>query len=187
MNLPAAFRSSSLSTFGLLMALAAGCSALRPQGKEAVTAPAPAADEAKVRAVLADMYERQRQGMMNVSPTDGEFLRILAASTKAKRALEIGTSNGYSGIWISLGLCENGGKLLTLEKDAGRASLARANIKRAGFEGVMQLIEGDALAKIPEIEGPAGSMRGPLCRPSSKLLSGVYFRVSFTKWPPLRS
>ena len=114
----------------------------------------PSGDEAAVRVVLNDLYEHQRQGMMNVPPTDGAFLRVLAAASRSARALEIGTSNGYSGIWISLGLRENGGKLVTIEKDAKRAALARDNFKRAGFADAVQLIEGDALDKIPELAGP---------------------------------
>ncbi|MBI4604083.1 MAG: O-methyltransferase [Planctomycetes bacterium] len=115
---------------------------------------APASAETKALAVLDDLDKNHRQGMMNVSPSDGAFLRILAASTKARRVLEIGASNGYSGIWIASGLRENGGKLTTLEVDAKRASLARENFRRAGVDDTIELIEADALKKVPELEGP---------------------------------
>ena len=109
--------------------------------------------EAKARAVLEDMFKNQREGMMNVPPTDGALLRSLVASPKARRALESGASNGYSGIWTALGLRENGGKLTTLELDAKRAALARENFHRAGVEDTVQLIEGAALKQLPELEG----------------------------------
>jgi predicted O-methyltransferase YrrM len=114
----------------------------------------PAVSEAGILAVLDDMDRNQRQGMMNVSPSDGALLRILAASTRVHRALEIGTSNGYSGIWTALGLRENGGKLITVEIDARRAALARENFRRAGVGDTIELVEGDALKKVPELEGP---------------------------------
>jgi predicted O-methyltransferase YrrM len=94
-------------------------------------APGTQPEEAKVHAVLEDLRKNQRREMMNVSPKDGRFLRLLAAASQARRGLEIGTSNGYSGIWIALGLRENGGKLVTLELDPQRAALAQ-NAVRTG-------------------------------------------------------
>lgn len=45
-----------------------------------------------------------------VSEEDGRFLRVMVASSLATRAVEIGGANGYSAIWIGLGLCETGGR-----------------------------------------------------------------------------
>ncbi len=146
------FRSGSMTA--LALCAVAGLMVLRPLSKAPADAAAEAEGEARARAVLEDLFKNQREGMMNVPPTDGALLRILAASTKARRALEIGASNGYSGIWTALGLRENGGKLTTLELDAKRAALARENFRRAGVEDTVQLIEGDALKKISELEGP---------------------------------
>src|SRR5512140_2041535 len=50
-------------------------------------------------------------GMLAVSEEDGHFLRVMAAASRAKRALEIGSASGYSAIWIGLGLRETGGRL----------------------------------------------------------------------------
>jgi caffeoyl-CoA O-methyltransferase len=110
--------------------------------------------EKKILAVLEDMYENQREGMMNVPPSDGRLLRLLAETTGAKRAVEVGTSNGYSAIWFCLALRKTGGKLITHEIDASRAALARKNFKRADVEDIVTLVEGDAHETVKELEGP---------------------------------
>jgi caffeoyl-CoA O-methyltransferase len=98
---------------------------------------------------------RQHQGnLWNVSPAEGAFLRDLAAKVRAKRALEIGTSNGYSTIWITMGLRSTSGHLLTLEIDEGRARLAQENFRAAGVSALVTLKLGDALEEIPELQGP---------------------------------
>ncbi len=99
------------------------------------------------------MREQQR-GMWNVDPNEGAFLRDLAIKVKAKRALEIGTSNGYSGVWTALGLRQTGGHLWTLEIDEGRARFARENFRAAGVESLVTLTLGDALNEIPQLQGP---------------------------------
>jgi len=104
---------------------------------------------------LAELHEfGQKNSMWNVRPDDGRFLRIMTASAGAKRVLEIGTSNGYSGIWIARALQETGGKLTTIEIDARRAKMARENFEKTGFAGVIEVKEGDAAKVIPTIEGP---------------------------------
>jgi predicted O-methyltransferase YrrM len=124
-------------------------------GRAGASKPLPKDDaEKKVLAVLDDMYQHQRRGMMNVPTDDGRLLRVLAESGGAKHAAEIGTSNGYSAIWTCLGLLRTGGKLTTFEIDAGRAALARENFKRAGVEPVATLVEGDAHKQVGKLEGP---------------------------------
>jgi len=110
--------------------------------------------EAKIMSVLGDMYQKQRRGMMNVPPEDGRLLRLLTETTGARQVVEIGTSNGYSGIWFCLGLRATGGKLTTHEINAERASLARENFKRAGIEDIVTLVEGDAHKEITKLKGP---------------------------------
>lgn len=108
--------------------------------------------EKKILDVLDDMYKNQSRGMMNVPPEDGRFLRLLTEATNAKHVVEIGTSNGYSGIWILLALRSTGGKLTTYEIDARRASLARENFKRAGVDHLVTLVEGDAHEEVPKLK-----------------------------------
>jgi len=110
--------------------------------------------EKKILSVLDDMYKNQRRGMMNVPPEDGRLIRLLTEAIGAKHAVEIGTSNGYSGIWICLALRTTGGKLTTHEIDEGRAALARENFKRAGVDQMVTLVMGDAHEEVTKLTEP---------------------------------
>src|SRR5262245_21195282 len=72
------------------------------------------------------------KGQLAVSEEDGRFLRVLVASTGAKRVLEIGGASGYSAIWLGLGARQTGGRVVTIEYDAVRAREAAENVQRAG-------------------------------------------------------
>ena len=96
--------------------------------------------EKNALAVLEDIYQNQQ--FRNVPQHDGRLLRILAQSLGAKHVVELGSSTGYSGIWLGLALKDTGGKLTTYEIDAERAAIARANFKRANLEDVITLVEG---------------------------------------------
>ena len=110
--------------------------------------------EKKILSVLDDMDKNQRRGMMNVPIEDGRLLRLLTEAVGAKHVVEIGTSNGYSGIWFCLALRKTGGKLTTYEIDARRASLARENFKRAGVDKLVTLVEGDAHKEVTKLKDP---------------------------------
>jgi caffeoyl-CoA O-methyltransferase len=110
--------------------------------------------EKRILAVLDELQQTQSRGMMNVPVEDGRFLRLLAETIGAKHIVEVGTSNGYSGIWQCLALKATGGKLTTFEIDAQRAALARENFKKAGVADIVTLVEGDAHEKVVEVHGP---------------------------------
>jgi len=117
--------------------------------------PLPADEEEKnILSVLDDMDRNQRRGMMNVPREDGRLLRLFTEATGAKHVVEIGTSNGYSGIWFCLALRTTGGKLTTHDIDAGRAALARENFKRAGVEKLVTLVFGDAHETVTRLKEP---------------------------------
>jgi len=109
--------------------------------------------EKKILDVLDDMDRNQRGGMMNVPKADGRLLRLLTETVGAKHVVEIGTSNGYSGIWFCLALRTTGGKLTTYEIDERRAALARENFKRAGVDQLVTLVLGDAHKEVTKLEG----------------------------------
>ena len=115
-----------------------------------------ARDEAEQRliSVMDDMQDNQSTGMGNVLPEDGRLMRILAESLEAKHVVELGTANGYSAMWFCLALRSTGGKLTTHEIDPQRIAMAKANFKRAGVEGLVTLVEGDAHETIKKLEGP---------------------------------
>jgi predicted O-methyltransferase YrrM len=110
--------------------------------------------EKKILSVLEDMNPGQSRGMMNVPREDGRILRLLTEAVGAKHVVEIGTSNGYSGIWFCLALRTTGGKLTTHDIDEGRASLARENFKRAGVDQLVTLVMGDAHETVARITEP---------------------------------
>ena len=110
--------------------------------------------EQKILSVLEDMNRNQSAGMMNVPTVDGRILRLLTEATNAKNVVEIGTSNGYSGIWFCLALRTTGGKLTTHEINEGRASLARENFKRAGVDDLVTIVMGDAHQTVTRLKEP---------------------------------
>jgi predicted O-methyltransferase YrrM len=87
---------------------------------------------------------------INVSPNQGKFLQLLAKISGAKKILEIGTLGGYSSIWLARAL-PPGGKLITLEFEPKHAQVARENIDRAGFAGVVDVRVGAALETLPKL------------------------------------
>jgi len=113
-------------------------------------------DEAEKRivAVMEDMYVHQSRGMGNVLPEDGRLLRMLAETLGARHVVEVGTANGYSALWFCLALRSTGGKLTTHEIDPKRIALAKENFQRAGVEGLVTLVEGDAHETIQRLAGP---------------------------------
>jgi caffeoyl-CoA O-methyltransferase len=92
-------------------------------------------------------------GQLAVSEEDGRFLRVLIGTSNAKRALEIGAAQGYSAIWIGLGLRQTGGHLTTIEYDAARAAMAADNIRRAGLADIVTVVAGDGFKEIPRLSG----------------------------------
>ena len=92
-------------------------------------------------------------GGMNIPAADGRFLHDLIIENKYQRGLEIGTSNGYSGLWLGLAFQETGGELITLEIERKRAEEARKNFKKAGLDKVIDARICDAFKEIPKIEG----------------------------------
>ena len=81
-------------------------------------------------------FLEKRQGTwrdLNIPASDGKILYDLIVKNKYKKVLEIGTSTGYSTIFIAWALGKTGGKLITIEIDEGRYREALANFKEAGL------------------------------------------------------
>lgn len=81
------------------------------------------------------------------------FLKVLLMMKKPKRILEVGTAVGFSAILMSEYMPEDA-HIITIENYAKRIPIAQNNFKRAGKEGKITLIEGDALEVMKELEGP---------------------------------
>ena len=82
--------------------------------------------------------------LRQVPPETGRFIALLATLAPAGTYLEIGTSAGYSGLWLALACREVGRKLTTYESSSSKAQLARETFKLAGVGDVVELVEGDA-------------------------------------------
>jgi predicted O-methyltransferase YrrM len=80
-------------------------------------------------AAQADRLDRYRV----LEPETAELLAFLVRATGARDVLEIGTSIGYSTLWLADAVAEAGGALVSVEVDADRSARARANLDRAGL------------------------------------------------------
>ena len=87
-----------------------------------------------------DKWQRLRQ----IPPETGKFLALLGAGAPAGKYLEIGTSGGYSALWITLACRELDRKLTTFEILKEKIEIARQTFQAAGIEDLVELIEGDA-------------------------------------------
>lgn len=91
----------------------------------------------------------QAKRLRQIPPETGRFIALLAASAPRGVFLEIGTSGGYSGLWLALACREAGRKLVTFEILPAKATLARETFKQAQVEDVVTLIQGDAVELLP--------------------------------------
>jgi len=118
---------------------------------DSLVPPDPALDGALEAAAAAGLPP------INVSPTQGKLLHLLARVQGARTVLEIGTLGGYSTIWLARALPADG-RLVTLEAHPRHAAVARANIARAGLSDLVEVRLGPALETLPRL---AAEGRGP--------------------------
>jgi caffeoyl-CoA O-methyltransferase len=110
------------------------------------------AEERRILDVIEDVYRNHRY--LSVPREDGRLLRILAESISAQRIVELGTSTGYSGLWLLLALKKTGGKLVTYEIDEGRQATAHGNFERAGVGALVTIVLGDAHEEVTKLKEP---------------------------------
>lgn len=93
--------------------------------------------------VLAELEKTQKE-FWNVPRKTGVLMNSFIKMMNIQNALEIGTSNGYSGIWLAKALKQTGGKLTTIEFYEKRQSIAKENFKICGVDDVVRPIQGSA-------------------------------------------
>lgn len=159
MNTGKAFKPGRRAAIRRSLALGAAAAlipaAARAQWRRATAERPPLAgspEEKRVLAVLDDV--RRNQGYSSVPEEDGRLLRVLTEAIGAQQVVEIGTSTGYSGLWLLLALMKTGGRLTTYEIDRGRHQAARQNFERAGVLQQATLVLGDAHAEVAKLRGP---------------------------------
>jgi predicted O-methyltransferase YrrM len=120
--------------------------------------------EAHLRRLLTELEEAGRRHdtqeqdhsrkMLNLEPETAHLLSILLRSSRRIRLLEIGTSNGYSTIWLAWATRPFGGHVISIERDAHKLALADANLRQAGLRKVVDLIQGEATQVVATLVGP---------------------------------
>jgi predicted O-methyltransferase YrrM len=105
--------------------------------------------------VLAEMeLEARLHGWPLVGPVEGQLLYVLAKSSGALEALEIGTATGYAAIWLLQAIAPAGGRLTAIERNPERIARARDYVARAGYGQHFAQIEGEWFSTLEELRGP---------------------------------
>ena len=91
--------------------------------------------------------------LRQISPETGRFLALLAAMAPPGKWVEIGTSAGYSTLWLSLAARETGNKVTTFDVDPAKVRLAQETFHQAGVEDWVESVEADARQQLPALEG----------------------------------
>jgi len=115
----------------------------------------PVAKDDKEKQALAALDEMTKgKWYLNITTREGRVLRQLVETRGAKRVVEIGTSSGYSTIWLALGVRAAGGKVYTHEINPKMIKLARENFKKAGVDDLITIIKGDAHETVKQHKEP---------------------------------
>jgi predicted O-methyltransferase YrrM len=123
-----------------------------------LTARIPSVNDPRRRALADELYAAGRDHdarhadrlarWRNVEPETAAMLAVLIRAKQARDVLEIGTSNGYSTIWLGDAVDATGGRLTTLEIEPARTVLAQENVARAGLADIVELRTDDAGAAL---------------------------------------
>lgn len=106
-----------------------------------------------VKAVMAELQARDAADRVNgtplsnrlraIAPEVGQFLLTLAISARAVTIVEVGTSSGYSTLWLAMAAARTGGRVTTFEVDPAKLAIARRTFATARVEPFVDLREGD--------------------------------------------
>lgn len=93
----------------------------------------------------------KHQRLLAVSPETGRFLALLTAAAPGGLIVEVGTSSGYSTLWLALAARLTRRRIVTLERLEGKIALARETFRLAGVEDLVTLLEGDAVQLLADL------------------------------------
>ena len=115
-----------------------------------------AAEERRLMQSLSekDAMARLDEFLLPVGPDTGTVLNILARSAKPRVILEVGTSYGFSTVYLAEAARAYGGQVVTLELSEKKITYARQAMERAGLAGVVEFLQGNALDTLRTLEGP---------------------------------
>jgi predicted O-methyltransferase YrrM len=120
--------------------------------------------KAEIRDLLSELEELGRahdaretdraRKFLNLEPETAQIVSMLARGSRATRVLEIGTSNGYSTIWLADSIAPAGGRVISIDRSAEKQKMARENLAKAGLLGSVELLCGDATEIVAALPGP---------------------------------
>jgi predicted O-methyltransferase YrrM len=108
-------------------------------------------DHARIHDARESEHSRK---LLNLEPETAELVSILARSSRARRILEIGTSNGYSTIWLAASIGPDGGRIISIDRSPEKHKLAHENLLATGLLQFVDLRLGDATEVIKTLPGP---------------------------------
>lgn len=112
-------------------------------------------DDLASQGLVHDAAEHEHgRRLLNLEPETAMLLAILVRSGRRTRVLEIGTSNGYSTIWLAWAVRDAGGTVTSIERDAAKQARAGENLRRAGLLDAVRLLQGDATEVVAGLDGP---------------------------------
>jgi len=98
--------------------------------------------------------DRQRK-MLNLAPETAALIHIIARASRRHNILEIATSNGYSTLWLADAVCSIlSARITSIERNPTKIEMARQNLRRAGLEDFVVLLEGEASDIVKTLPGP---------------------------------
>ena len=98
----------------------------------------------EVMRTMEEQLERDQRSLRSVDSDVARVISMLAMSAPTGAFLELGSSGGYSSLWLSLAARAKGVKLTTVDLDEKKVALARENVARAGADGSVQVFHGNA-------------------------------------------
>lgn len=120
--------------------------------------------DATLQALLDELYaagqandaneDNRAKKVLNLEPATARLMSTLIQLGKRRQILEIGTSNGYSTIWLAMAAQPHGGSVVSIDRNPAKHTLADENLRRAGVRGAVTLYEGDATHIVAELPGP---------------------------------
>jgi caffeoyl-CoA O-methyltransferase len=110
----------------------------------------------KLNKLLKEMeaYSREHDGVYAIPREEGVFLNMLVRLMRARRIVELGTSSGYSTIWLATAAAAQGGGVDTVEYDPKKVKLATENFRRAELDKIIHVHHSDAVRFLEALEGP---------------------------------
>lgn len=111
--------------------------------------------ELEERGLENDARETERSHkLLNLEPATAQLISVLVRASGVTRAIEVGTSNAYSTIWLAWSLAHAGGRIVSIDRNPDKHVLARENLRRAGLLDLVDLRTGDASEIVRTLNGP---------------------------------